>query len=101
MTPTPCNGEHEYPLVWRHYTEQQPTPTNHAQEMVMAAFGGGATVDGKLIAPLNEWNGYCPRCGAAVEWSSDKPEANARPRRIRPKRWPSPSTAKTRRVPRF
>lgn len=64
MAEQPKRCEHPRPLVW-HRASERPVPiTNQPLEM-MAASG---------FMALAKWNGFCPDCGAAVEWSSDKPK---------------------------
>lgn len=87
-----CTNGHARPLEWRHVNDRRPIPANKAQEMFLASgFGAGYTLDGKSFPPLAQWNGYCTRCGHAVEWSSDGPS-------VQHKRWPSTRASRSRPV---
>jgi hypothetical protein len=60
---------HKRPLVWRHRRERPVMPRGRSQEMFYAS-GLGA---------LAEWNGWCPRCNAVVEWSQVSPSVPSTP----------------------
>lgn len=58
-----CRRGHHEPLEWYSARDRFPVATNSAQEMMYAAG----------LHQLAQWNGWCPRCSHAVEWSSVKP----------------------------
>lgn len=70
-------GQHTKQLTWLHWRRAALRPSNRATEMLMASgIVGGAncvTFDGKpLRAPLGTYNGFCSRCGTALQWASDR-----------------------------
>jgi hypothetical protein len=76
-----CANGHQYPLDW-HSSKHKGIPiTNHPREM-LAASG---------FFRLAKWNGFCVRCGDAVEWSTDRPPRKERYRRPRALAAPHPT----------
>lgn len=59
-----CRRGHHAPLVWEELGRRPFPITNQPTEM-LAASG--------FIGGIAKWTGWCPRCGAPVEWSSHKP----------------------------
>jgi hypothetical protein len=60
-----CKRGHHAPLEWLP-AHKRPVPID-SQPMEMLAASG-------FMGAFMKWNGWCPRCGRAVEWADRKPK---------------------------
>jgi hypothetical protein len=72
-----ARGEHTKQLTWLHWKRQAIRATSPATEMLIASGIVGAanciSINNKpLRAPLGTYNGFCMRCGEALQWASDR-----------------------------